>query len=112
MPFGEPHSSSSLSARQSSRVLHEGCSPSASSRKRKAKTKEKNSFTLCVLHLQHEEEMSLPRVAYFLVSTHGVLQLSFGAGALQPGRARCEWKALVSVCGDGISSVGAEKAWG
>lgn len=65
-----------------------------------------------VLHLQHEEEMSLPRVAYFLVSTHGVLQLSFGAGALQPGRARCEWKALVSVCGDGISSVGAEKAWG
>lgn len=108
MLFGEHYSSLSLSARQSSRVLCGGCSPPASSRKREGKTKDKNSFTLCAA-----STYSTKRRCFFqawhdsLVAAHGVLQLSFGAGALQAGRARCGWKAPVTVCG-----LGAEKAWG
>lgn len=106
MLFGE-HRSSSLSSRQSSRVLCGSCNPPASSRKREG------SFTLCAASAYSMKRRCLFQTWHdFLVATHGVLQLSFGAGALQPGRAWCEWKALVSVCDDGIRRVGAEKARG
>lgn len=76
------------------------------------KGREKQLHPLCCINLRHEEEMSLPSVAFFLVLAHGVPLLNFGAGAPQPGRAWCEWKAQVLVRADGIRSVGAEKAWG
>lgn len=98
MLFGEHHSSLSLSARQSSRVLCGGCSPPAPSRKREGKTKEKNSFTLCAASTYDLKRRCLFQAWQdFSVAAHGVLQLSFGAGAQQPGRA---W------CGHTVSAVG------
>lgn len=96
MLFGEHCSSSSLSARQSSRVLHEGCSPPASSRKREGKTKEKNGFTLCAASTCGMKR----RWHDFLLATCGVAELwswgTFGAGHGVSGSHRSQCVVMAS----------------